>query len=62
MTERERLEQAIAALEAQRRAPGDAVVEAALSSLRAKLAVLAEPLTEALAEPGLVEARHAARE
>ena len=62
MTERERLEQAIAALEAQRPALGDAVVEAALSSLRAKLAVLAEPLTEALAEPGLVEARQAARE
>ena len=54
MTERERLEQAIAALEAQRPALGDALVEAALSSLRAKLAPLAEP--------GLVEARHAARE
>ncbi len=40
MTEREQLEQAIAALEAQRAILGDAVVNAALSPMREKLAAL----------------------
>src|SRR5574337_853260 len=40
MTEREQLEQAIAALEAQRDTLGSAVVETALIPLREKLAVL----------------------
>ncbi len=43
MTESERLEQAIAALEAQRTLLGDAVVETALAPLREKLAALAGP-------------------
>lgn len=42
MTEREQLEQAITALEAQRTLLGDQVVETALTPLREKLAALAE--------------------
>ncbi len=42
MAEREQLEQAIAALEAQRDVLGDAVVEAGLTPMREKLAALAE--------------------
>ena len=40
MTEREQLEQAVAALEAQRAIMGDAVVEAALGPMRRQLAEL----------------------
>jgi len=40
MSERERLEQAIAALGAQRAILGDAVVDAALESMRKELAAL----------------------
>ncbi len=40
MTERERLERAIAALEAQRTTLGDEVVETALALLRERLATL----------------------
>jgi len=48
MTEREQLEQAIAALESQRLALGDAVVDAALAPMREKLAALrASPKTSA---------------
>jgi class 3 adenylate cyclase/tetratricopeptide (TPR) repeat protein len=43
MDEREQLEQAIAALEAQRAILGDAVVETAVAPLRQKLAALAAP-------------------
>jgi predicted ATPase/class 3 adenylate cyclase len=43
MTERERLEQAIAALEAQRATLGDAVVDTALGPMREKLAELEAP-------------------
>ncbi len=47
MTEREQLEQAIIALDAQRALLGDAIVEAALGPLREKLAQLvAAPLAE----------------
>ncbi len=60
MKEREQLEQAIAALEAQRPVLGDSVVEEALTLLREKLAGLNEPLGEPFAEPGKVKAREAA--
>ena len=40
ITEREQLEQAIAALEAQRGLLGDAVVDASIVALREKLAAL----------------------
>ena len=43
MTEREQLEQAIAALEAQRAILGDAVVDASVAALREKLAALEPP-------------------
>jgi class 3 adenylate cyclase len=43
MTEREELEEAIAALERQRAVIGDAVVDTALATLRAKLARLDTP-------------------
>lgn len=43
MTEREQLEQAIAALEAQRAILGDAVVDASVAALREKLAALKPP-------------------
>ncbi len=43
MTEREQIEQTIAALEAQRALLGDVVVETALAPLRQKLAALAAP-------------------
>jgi class 3 adenylate cyclase len=45
MTEREQLEQAITALEAQRASLGDAAVDAALAGLRQKLAALETDLT-----------------
>jgi class 3 adenylate cyclase/tetratricopeptide (TPR) repeat protein len=45
MTEREKLEQAIAALEAQRAVLGDAVVDMALAPLRDKLAALTAAMT-----------------
>ncbi|MGQ0604845.1 MAG: ATP-binding protein [Anaerolineales bacterium] len=44
MNERDQLEQAIAALEAQRALLGDAVVDAALAPMREKLAALSSPL------------------
>jgi class 3 adenylate cyclase/tetratricopeptide (TPR) repeat protein len=43
MTEREQLEQAIAALEGQRALLGDAVVDAGIAPIRARLAVLSAP-------------------
>src|SRR4030066_174531 len=43
MSEQEQLEQAIAALEAQRAILGDAVVNTALAPLREKLAALSAP-------------------
>jgi class 3 adenylate cyclase len=46
MTDRAQLEQAIAALEAQRAILGDAVADAALASLREKLAALQLPTVE----------------
>jgi hypothetical protein len=54
MTEREELEEAIAALERQRAVIGDAVVDTALATLRAKLARLDD---EGLAHVAQVEAR-----
>ena len=54
MTEREQLEQAIAALEAQRSVLGDAVVEAALVSMREKLAQAAAPTPDQQGERKLV--------
>ena len=45
MTEREQLEQAIAALEGQRETLGNAVVETALAPMRARLAELAAQIT-----------------
>jgi len=56
MKEREQLEQAIAALEAQRSVLGDTVVEEALASLREKLAALNKPTSELFTELGRVEA------
>ncbi len=55
--EREQLEQAIAALEAQRAVLGDAVVEAAIGSLREKLASLNQASGAALVEPEMAGAR-----
>ena len=49
MSEREQLEQAIAALQAQRATLGDAAVDAALAGLRQKLAALDESSLPALA-------------
>src|SRR5579859_3134726 len=46
MTEREHLEAAIAALEAQRAVLGDAVVDASLGAIRQQLAALAPPAPE----------------
>ena len=43
MTEREQLEQSIAALEAQRSMLGDAVVTPAITALREKLTALKSP-------------------
>src|SRR5262245_26875829 len=43
VTEREQLEQAIAALEAQRALLGDGVIEAGLAPMRQRLATLAAP-------------------
>jgi len=54
VTEREQLEQAIAALEAQRAVLGDAVVEAALASMREKLAQAAAPTPDQQGERKLV--------
>jgi class 3 adenylate cyclase/tetratricopeptide (TPR) repeat protein len=48
MDERQRLEQAIEALEAQRAALGDAVVETALAPLREKLQALTSPAPDGL--------------
>ena len=45
-TEQQRVQAAISALEAQRAALGDAVVDTALASLRAKLVALAPPPDE----------------
>jgi hypothetical protein len=56
MKEREQLEQAITALEAQRSVLGDTVVEAALAPLREKLAALNKPTSELFTELGRVEA------
>jgi class 3 adenylate cyclase/tetratricopeptide (TPR) repeat protein len=50
MTEREQLEQAIAALEAQRALLGEAVVNAALAPMRDKLAALSAPARAAAGE------------
>ena len=72
MTETEQLEQAIAALEAQRAILGDAVVNTALAPMREKYqALIAEPMqierllhegaakARAIATPFLAELRHA---
>ncbi|HLF31452.1 MAG TPA: adenylate/guanylate cyclase domain-containing protein, partial [Xanthomonadales bacterium] len=60
MKERKQLEQAIAALEAQRPVLGDTMVEAALQSLREKLTALDELHGEPFADPGRDAAREAA--
>lgn len=56
--EREQLEQAIAALEAQRQVLGDAVVEAALASLQEKMALINQAPDTASIEPGLKPAEY----
>ena len=52
MSEREQLEQAIAALKAQRAVLGDAAVDAALSGLRQRLAELERAETKIPCRPG----------
>ncbi|MGE5221071.1 MAG: ATP-binding protein [Omnitrophica WOR_2 bacterium] len=59
--EREQLEQAIAALEEQRLALGDTVVEAALASLKDKLASISQAPAPAMVEPGMASADRTSR-
>jgi hypothetical protein len=55
MTERERLEQAIAALEAKRAILGDSTVDVALASLRKMLAARERSVTKEAVEADAVQ-------